>query len=505
MSIPKDPRQLLINLMYIVLTALLALNVSAEILNAFMTMDHSLNESSELVSRSNQQLLAAINTQADAYSQYDPLRQKAAETQTISREFYDYVDQLKETLIDASGGRDEHQLPKNIKDKDTPTRMLIEEGRGDELEQKIKTVREQLLGLIDDPATRNQLAASIPLDIIPLPEDTDKHSWAQFNFQQMPIAAILPLLSKFQNDVKTSETTILNYFLGQTDNATIKPDAFEAVVAADKSYVIRGEELSAEIFLGSYSSTADNIAVSVDGRSYPVRNGKAIFKTRPAGIGNKQFEAMIKVTDPISGKEETYRKQFRYEVGERSVAVSAEKMNVFYVGVDNPVAISAAGVPSGEVEVRAEGLVISKTANGKYIARPQRPGNAKIVVSGGGLNPTTFQYRVKRIPNPVPRLGSKDGGQISAGEFKIYNKILSVLENFDFDARCNISSFELTRAPRNNDPLTVKNTSGNFSGETLRLVSRANRGDVYYFENIRVKCPGDSVTRKLNSMVFRIR
>ena len=492
--------------MYIVLTALLALNISAEILNAFMTMDKSLSESNELVNRSNLQLMAAIDEQADAYSQFDELRQKAKQVRSLAEQFYQYVDELKTKLIETSGGYDEKGTLKGLDDKVTTTRLLVEEGRGEALEEEIQRVREELLELVEDVEVRKQLAANIPLAIAPLPEGTDKKTWAQFNFQQMPLAATLPMLSKFQNDAKVAETAILNYFLGKTDVTILKPDAFEAVVAADKSYVIRGEELSAEIFLGSYSSTADNISVRVDGRSYPVRNGKALFKIRPSTIGPQDINAEIRVTNPISGEVKSYQKKFRYEVGERSVTVSAEKMNVFYVGVNNPVAISAAGVASREVVVQAEGVNLTKLGHGKYMAKPTRPGTAKITVSGGGLEPTVFNYRVKPIPTPLPKLdGRKTGGTISPGEFKIYTSLRAELENFDFDARCRITEFELTRVPRNDDAFSARNSGEQFSAEVKRMTGLAKRGDTYYFEKIRAKCPGDNITRKLSSMVFRIR
>ncbi len=505
MSIPKEPRQLMINLMYIVLTAMLALNVSAEILNAFLLMDESITESSDLVAKSNQQIVAAITQQADAYSQFDPLRVKAEKVNSISKEFNQYIDQLKEDLITKSGGYDDKGQLKGIKNKDITTRMFIKEGLGKTIKEKILDARKRLLASIENEAIKEQFSNSIPLNIKPIPTNSEKKTWEEFNFHQMPVAAILPLLSKFQNDAKISETTILNYFLGQTDIVVMKPDAFEAVVAADKSYVIAGEDLTAEIFLGAYSSTADNIAVRANGRSLPVREGKAVLNLRPEGLGSKAIDVLIDVTNPISGEVKTYNKRFRYEVGERSVAVSADKMNVFYVGVDNPVTISAAGIPSAEMNVSANGVKLSRINNSQFIAKPTKTGKASITVSGGGLAPTVFEYRVKMIPTPIPLLGAHKSGRMSPNEFKAYDKIKAIHENFDFDARCNVTSFEITRVPKKKDPQLHENSGGNFDQRTKRIVKQANFGDVYYFEDIRAKCPGDIHARKLNSMVFRIR
>lgn len=505
MSIPKEPRQLMINLMYIVLTAILALNVSAEILNAFLAMNDSISESSAIVAKSNQQIVSAIRQQAEAYSQFEPLSQKAGEVSKISASFNQYIDDLKNELIETSGGYDEEGKLKGLKDKDVTTRMFVKEERGDKLEKKILELREQLLAIVEDEEVRAQLSSSIPLNIKPIPEDSDKESWAAFNFQQMPVAAILPLLSKFQNDAKVSETAILNHFLRQTNTEEMKADAFEAVVAADKSYVIRGEDLTAEIFLGAYSSTADNIAVRVNGRSVPVRNGKAMLNVQPEGLGSKEMDVRIDVTNPVSGEVKSYNKIFKYEVGERSVAVSADKMNVFYVGVKNPVTISAAGIPSTEMQVRAEGVQLEKVNNSQFVAVPTRPGKAIITVSGGGLNPTSFEYRVKKIPTPIPMMGRYKSGRIKPNEFKVYDQIKAIHEHFDFDAKCNVTGFEITRVQKKGDPQIYENRGGKFEERTKRIMRQADFGDVYYFENIRAKCPGDSNTRKLSSMIFRIR
>ena len=504
MSIPKEPRQILINLMYIVLTAMLALNVSAEIMNAFLLMDKSINESSQITENSNNKLISAINKQADTYSQFTSLKEKAIQAKEISENFNMYISQIKEELIERSGGYDENENPKGIKNKDITTRMLVKDGMGNEIEKNILETKARLLGLIDEAADRQLLERSIPLKINEIPAHSDKKTWAQFTFQQMPTAAVLPILSKLQNDVKVAETSILNHFLEQT-GITYKPDEFEAVVSADKSYVIRGESLSAEVFLGSYSSTVDNISVTVNGRNCPVNNGKAVVDLRSDGLGKKELKAIIRMENPLTEEIETYSKIFEYEVGERSVTASADKMNVFYVGVDNPLSISAAGVPSAQVQVRAEGIHLSKINNVQYNVKPERPGRTRIVVSGGGLDPVTFEYRIKPIPNPVIKLGNKNGGPISLAELKVYNRLDAVLENFDFDAICRVQSFDLTRVPKNADAIYTTNSGGTFDTKIKRILNGAKRGDMIYFENIKVKCPGDEVARKLNSLVFKVK
>ncbi|MBI1228173.1 MAG: gliding motility protein GldM [Bacteroidetes bacterium] len=502
MSIPKEPRQLMVNLMYLVLTCMLALNVSAEVLQAFFSMDKSLGESNRLVEGSNQQLVQAIGDQAAAYAQFQPYKEKAAQAQAISTEFYDYVDKMREALLAEAGGPGPDGLPLRKADKDIPTRLFLNEGGGERLQKKVEETREKLLLLVDEPAARNELSERIPLKINELPKDTDKKSWAQFTFQQMPVAAVLPTLTKFQNDAKVAETAILNHFASKM-NITVKPDKFAPVIAADKSYVIRGEEFKGEIFLAAYSSTADNITVSVDGKPLPVRDGKAVFVANPNTVGTKEHEMSIRLTNPLTGEAEVYRKQFSYEVGDRSVTVSADQMNVMYIGVENPVTVVAAGIPSGQMKVSADGVTLKPNGNGKFIATPQRIGKATVTVSGGGLKPTSFEYRVKRIPDPVMMMSRYKGGRISVGEFIAQTGIYPLLEGFDFNAKCDVQGFNVVRV-RKGDAVEAMNRTGRFGTEARRLIDDAKRGDIFYFEKIRVKCPGDEIPRDMGGMMFTL-
>ena len=102
-------------------------------------------------------------------------------------------------------------------------------------------------------------------------------------------------------------------------------------------------------------------------------------------------------------------------------------------------------------------------------------------------------------------LGDLKSGLISIGRLKAYKGIRAVLENFDFDATCNIVEFEMVRVPKLGDPIVVKNNGGDFNQQALRVIDKTKHNDIYYFDDIRVKCPGDIVTRKLNGMVFRIK
>jgi hypothetical protein len=189
-----------------------------------------------------------------------------------------------------------------------------------------------------------------------------------------------------------------------------------------------------------------------------------------------------------------------------SCAISINKQNVFYIGVDNPVTIVVRGVPAEQVVLKAEGVVLKNDGEDNYIVRATTPGEAIITVSGGDLPPTSFRYRVKRIPDPVVMLGMKYRGKsMPNGEFKAQGGLSAVLENFDFDARCNVVRYEVTYLPKRQDPVTRINVGARFNQNTQEFINKAQPGDSYFFDDIKVQCPGDISERNLGALAFRIK
>jgi len=522
MSIPKDPRQLMINLMYLVLTALLALNVSAEVLNAFKTIDNSLTKSNTTTNKAIDEQAAALNALLGEKSKekFKPLGVAVADIRSEIAGFNDYVESIKNDLIDAGGNKNgavddadylypdnpAKKIIKGKKNKDVTTSMLVKEGKGDELAVKIAEVREKIVeiytkvindnketfgfvkgGRVDQAAADANIASfanNISLDIDQNWEeqsDGDKTSWADFRFRQMPLISVLPLLTKFQTDAKNAEALGVSKLAELVGGKQIVFNQFFPVINAKKAYVIKGGKFEAEVSLGAYSSDIppSNINLTVNGKRLPV--GK-------------------------DGKEVTTSKStFDYEVGETSATVSADKMNVFYIGVDNPISVSVAGVSSNAVKVNCSGPGCNLTGSkGKYTVKVTRPGDVKINVAGGGLSKSA-DFRVKRIPDPVAKLGNKKDGSMGNGEFKAQRGVIPWLEGFDFDAKCKIQGFNLVRVAKRQDPVTSNNPGGTFNAKSQRLVRAAKPGDTYYFENVKATCPGDAAGRKINSMVFKIR
>ncbi len=527
MSIPKEPRQLMINIMYLVLTAMLALNVSAEIINAFFMIDRGIAGSNKIFDQSNAFAMATLDKSvAQDAARYGKLKEAASQIQTISKEFNTYIDGIREEIVQGSGGyypeTDEKHpgQPKGYKNKDVTTRLLVQQGKGSELEKRILDTREKILNIVNglkgmegtniNEQTIADLEKSITLSV----SDDWKNahpkrpSWAHFTFNQMPVASVFPIFRKFQNDMKSSEAAVLNYLVSQVGAQSFKVDNFIPIASAPKSYIIAGDEYTAEITAGASSTSVyENMSIRVNGSPLKVENGIAKFTARPNTPGLQKYKVDITLTNPTTGKTDTYSKEFEYEVGRRSVAVAADKMNVFYIGVSNPVSVSAAGVSSNDLKVSASGggIRMNKEREGKYTVTVSEPGEARVTVSGGGLTPTNFNFRVKRIPDPVAFLGRSKGGSMGNGEFKAQDGLIARLDNFDFDARCDIQGFELVYIAKREDPVDSSNPGGRYNEKSQRLVARAKPGDTYYFNNIKAKCPGDKAGRDIGTMAFTIR
>ncbi len=542
MAIPKEPRQLMINIMYLVLTALLALNVSAEVFNAFKMVDKGLIKSNRSLDESNNALPTAIRDGAkkkESLQKYADLIDPGRE---ISENIDDYIQNIidilvktpeqmeggqgKGYLVDSESGRITDEL-KAQKDYDITTRLLVDGPKGDgngigaELKTKLEKYKEDMIALVeDDPDTdvneKEEFIKSISINIDDEAwQRKKKKSWSHFNFSHMPLQAVLPILSKFQNDVKSTESAFLNYLatkVGTTTDVVI--DKYTVVSAPDKSYIIKGEKYRSEIFL-SAAASADSqtgISISVNGRTLPLnQDGLGIYESTSSTVGKKSYTATASITNPVTGETQIFKKEFNFEVGERSVAISPTKMNVFYIGVDNPVEVSAAGVASSQINVSmtGEGMgSITKNSDGTFnvtAKKPTRKGEfAKINVTAPGMN-ASKDFRVKRIPDPVPKLSKSRGGSMPSGEFKLQPGVFPVLENFDFDARCDIMGFRLVRVPKRQDPQVVDNRGGKFSQQARDLIKKATPSDKFFFEDIKCKCPGDPAPRDLGGMVFNIR
>src|SRR5215831_12001314 len=414
MALPREPRQKMINMMYLVLTALLALNVSSEILNAFKTVNRSLettnvtvNHSTETIMKSLLDKLSDPTTAAKAQIWYP----KAQMAQGLTKPIFDYIQGLKNRIIDESGG--DHKDP-NTKYKEdnleSPTRIMVEKGQGKKLHDMLEKYKNDLLAI--DPTIKTEFQNSLPIDLTKPPSRNKAgRTWEGAYFHMVPSVAALTILSKFQMDVKTSENRVAQFCHNKVGEVIVRYDTYAAFAETDKSYVMPGDEMEITAGVGAFSKAALP-TVNIDGANVPLDvDGAAHRKLNAAtSLGKHAINVTVHFTDQ-EGKLQTVTKPIEYTVGQAAASIALDKMNVLYVGVENPVSISTSGGGSEvqEVSITGGNGNLKSLGGGHYIARVNSvTDECYITVSVKGKVAGKSQFRTRTIPRPVATVGGAE-------------------------------------------------------------------------------------------------
>jgi gliding motility-associated protein GldM len=534
MSLPKEPRQKMINMMYLVLTALLALNVSAEILNAFKTVNHSITTSNTVVTDKNNLTYAAFDkalTDAQTKENAEIWAPKAKQLKELSSAMYGTLAAMQQMLIQESQpdyDKDGKLIKYNEANLDAATRVFDKNGKGKVLFDSLAEYKKQMLAVLNpnapdiakNPILQKEVAKAqadfekqLPLDLsVPVsqtgkePSKDSVENWVTNYFHMTPTIAAITILSKFQNDVKNSESQMVDYCYKQIGSVKVVYNQFEAFAGTNATYLMPGDELEVQAGIGAFSAAAKP-DVTINGAHQSLNaDGVADYKTKVEGTGEHTLTVNIAYTKP-DGTIATIPKTIKYTVGMPSGAsIFLEKMNVVYIGVANPMTISGGSVGAEKVHVSFEspGASITKTTGDHYEARATTPGISKIVVVANG-KPFEFPIRVKNLPLPAGFIGAKKGGAISSAEFKAIGGLIARLEDSDFEAPFKVVSYKIGAIGGGISGYTEASNEGNrWSGNAANIVGRATPGTQIFFDQIRVVGP-DGKQREITPMVFSLK
>ncbi len=422
-----SPRQKMIGMMYLVLTALLALNVSKDILEAFVLVNNGLERTIENFNDKNE----ALYTSFDQAKSVDPEKvtpfwNKAQEARQHAKELVEYIEDIKVKLIMETDGLEptvadtiglEYVSKKD--DYDTPTNIMIGDsedgsaGLSRELKEKLHEYKGKLTNLLDE---EDRYILDFELLTEGAVVDDVVMNWEMNNFYHTPLAASVVLLSKLQNDVKNVEYDVVSRLFKSFKKKEIPFDTVVAKVVAPSNYIMLGEEYKAEVFLAAYSRTqvpqimlgdvgANNEVNNVTG-TIPVEEGMGQYVVKTDREGIHEYSGTINLTLP-TGEVERHPFKSEYIVARPAATVSATKMNVLYKGIKNPISVSVPGVPESRVKVSMTGGSLRRTGNGTYDATVSNStrGRVKVVVSATMQDGTTrrmgeMEYRIKNLPKP---------------------------------------------------------------------------------------------------------
>ncbi len=503
-------RQKMINMMYLVLTALLALNVSKDILHAFHLVEVSMNESGVNIDQKNAYILSAFKADyAKRPEKVKPFYDKAKKADKITKEFIAYVDDLKTQIEKGAGGRKEDGNPKaelqKNDDIENHANLLIVQKKGAELKAKINKTRKDLLALLD-----KQDQKKIKSDLIA--EDDPKkapQTWESELFEHSPAAAVVTLFAKIKNDAKNTEAQVLETLSKAIDKSSQTFDKVVAKIIPKSGFVMSGGKFEADVMLVAYDSKQQNDVI-INGNTITPEGGVAKYEATASGQGTQKVSGYI----DFQGKDGNKKLPFEteYTVFKGAATISATKMNVMYIGLDNPVSISVPGFPPSSViaTISAGGRLVKKSST-DYIVKVTRRGKVTISVSvkdeKGTKSMGKAEFRVRNIPKPVAQLGTLQNGQVSsvgtirANANRIYG---SLGEGFAYEGiKYTVIDYVFLFVPRRGEPKTIRGRGQNLNAAMKRLVSRMRSGDRILLDQIRAKGPGG--TRNLAPVIITAR
>jgi gliding motility-associated protein GldM len=512
MSLPREPRQKMINMMYLVLTALLALNVSSEILNAFKTVNKSLENTNSTVNRSTETLMKSLEEKKNdpATSTRAQLWQpRAKQAQDLSKEVFDYIQGLKDRILTEAGGNPKDPTKKFKEDNlDITTNILIEKGEGRKLEAKLKKFREDILAI--DPSIDSAFSTELPINLEkPKSESRAGKTWEGAYFHMVPTVAGLTILSKFQMDVKNSENRVVQFCHNKVGEVNVVFDSYGAVLGQSSNYLMPGQNLDITAGVGAFSKKAQPV-ILIGGSATTIGEDGAAHVTVPGGgIGQHSIPVRITYMNQNTGKMETMEKNITYTVGQANASIALDKMNVLYIGVDNPVTIAASGGGDDRVKptIAGGGGSLTKVGPGKYVARVNSITDKCIItVVVDGKTAGSSEFRVRTVPMAQAYVGGQpSGANITAGAFRAQAGVGAGIKDFPFELKYEVVSYTLTCDTDDGDIVSVNGSGNAFTGPVRNAIDRNVKANkLVTIENIRVKGP-DGRTSIAPSLFYNIK
>lgn len=499
---PVSPRQKMINLMYIVLLAMLALNISPEILNGFSVVEDSLDRSANNSSKVNKSIyddfVEQMKTNPDKVKVWFS---KATQVKNMSDSLYNFAQLLKEEIVKAADGEQGNlKQVKNPDDLEAASTVMLApvSGKGRQLYDAINQYRARILSMVSDPQQREIISGNLTTEV-PKGAATMGKNWQEYLFENIPVAAAITLLTKLQSDVRYAEGEVLHTLVANIDMKDVRVNKLSAFVIPESRTVISGDQYSAQILMAAVDTTQQP-QIFVGGRRISGNN----YRFAAGSVGEHSFGGYIMMHDR-SGR--TIRRDFttKYNVVAPSATVSADLMNVLYAGYDNGVSISIPGVPLNAVQASMTGGSFRNIGLGKYIAKPVSVGKDVTITVSSSQNGRTrqmgkFVFHVRKLPDPIAFIQVGDdrfkGGGLTKSSLMGASGIRAAIDDGLLDIPFRVTGFETVFFDSMGNAVPMASSGADFSDrqrQTFRSLSRNRR---FYITNVSAVGP-DGLSRKL--------
>jgi gliding motility-associated protein GldM len=522
----------MIGMMYLVLTAMLALNVSKETVKAFMKVDKGLSLTVENYNKKNALFYNDFEASFATYPEKTgPYRNKAIEVKQRADEMFNFIQDIKIMIIKEADGEDAEAISgrdidiekvKRFDENNVPSQILIganEDGKAYDLRAAINSYRDFLIEIIDGgaPGIEESLRKSLNTDDGPN-EEGKIEKWPNLTFQLLPLVGSNALLTKMQVDVRNAETEVLNFLFSQIDKTNFKFNKLDAVVIPKSTFVTLGSTFEASVFISATDSTQSPV-ITVNGNQVLDldESGKGIYTARASSLGTKKWGGVIALKSP-DGSTVEYEFESEYSVGEPNAVVSPTAMNIMYAGIANPIDISIPGYGSDKVRITR---VVNGTSARERIRNPRGelfPGDWSITPTTAGKpvqihiaaqeangSLKTYppkEFRVKNLPAPIAKLGGKISGRIDRAALLAEKGIVASLPDADFYIVYNVVGFSILYTDNTGDHF-AESTNWQFTQQQRDLLNRLTRGKTLVVTNIKAVGP-DKKIHELPAITLQI-
>jgi gliding motility-associated protein GldM len=522
----QTPRQKLIGLMYLVFLALMALNVSVEVLDSFPMINEGLEQTNRNFELKVDMVYRDFDQQkAISEDKVQPFYDEAQYVKDLADELIDYIIQQRHQMISELNGisleeaavlnlhdlkkKDNYSISSRFWLRDNIQEPTRDGGRGTrayELREKIAHFKEEIDRIMGSHNLAEFIQVGLDVEGPFYRQDTEI-SWQQLMFDRVISVAVATNLSRLITEIRNAEFDAINLLYGAITADDFKFDQIEARVVPNSQIVLLNDYYEADIFVAAID-TRQNPEIFVGGRSVPTQDGVGRLRIPASSTGPQTHRGVIRIVSP-TGYPQEYPFTAQYIVERPSVTVSADRMNLFYVGVPNPVSISAPGIPTENLRpVISAGGSLTRQSDGSYIVQVQ-PGTREInitvnaLVDGTTRNMGTSNFRVRNVPDPVAYIANRREGRITRDELLLARAIIPRMENFEFDMNFEIESFTMVTTMAG-DVRTFRATGNQFSAEMQQVISNAGRGQRIIFENITTRPGPDGRVRTLSPLSFTI-
>ncbi len=524
-----SPRQKMIGMMYLVLTAMLALNVSKEAVEAFKKVDKGLTQAIANYTVKNNLIYQEFDrAAAENPAKAGKYKTAAYAVKQRADEAYDFIQGLKIEIINKAEGPENMAVKGNevdieavqkIDDSNVPSEILIganENGKANDLKAILTEYREFLISTLEgkNPTVEDALKSSLSTED-GKNKDGEKERWENLNFQTLPLVAVICILSEYQMTVRNAETEVLNYLYSQIDASSFKFNKLTAIVIPTATYVTQGSSYEAKVFI-SATDTTQTPKIIVNGAELPLdETGKGIYKVGASSVGQKKWGGIIALKAP-DGSTKNYEFSDSYFVGEPNVIVSATGMNVMYAGIPNPIDVSVPGVSPDKIKIVVKNgtSAVEKvkdsqgnTFKGTYAVRPEAAGkNVQVIVTadmnGKQVQMPAYEFRVKPLPTPIAVFGGKTTGSINKASAAGQQGVFAIMPDFDFNLQYQITGYTILYSDSRGD-FEERSTTSNLTPKQKDLISRLARGKNLIIKDITALGP-DGKTKELSALILKI-